>query len=127
MIEKARATGLYAGLEVTDMLAGLRGQRESSADLILAADAMVYVADLAPVLAEARRVLVPGGLLAFTAETHGGDSVILGRGLRYAHAAAYVRGSVEAAGLSVALLEDLSARNEDHVPVPGLVAVAVKA
>ena len=126
MIEKARATGLYAELEVTDMLAGLRGQRESSADLILAADAMVYVADLAPVLAEARRVLVPGGLLAFTAETHGGDSVILGRGLRYAHAAAYVRGSVEAAGLHVALLEDLSARNEDHLPVPGLVAVASK-
>jgi predicted TPR repeat methyltransferase len=126
MIEKARATGLYAELEVTDMLAGLRGQRESSADLILAADAMVYVADLAPVLAEARRVLVPGGLLAFTAETHGGDGVILGRGLRYAHAAAYVRGSVEAAGLHVALLEDLSARNEDHLPVPGLVAVASK-
>ena len=126
MIEKARATGLYAELEVTDMLTGLRGQRESGAELILAADAMVYVADLAPVLAEARRVLVPGGLLAFSAETHGGAGVVLGRGLRYAHAAAYVRGSIEAAGLNLALLEDLSARNEDHVPVPGLVAVAAK-
>jgi hypothetical protein len=37
-----------------------------------------------------------------------------------------VRGSIEAAGLNLALLEDLSARNEDHVPVPGLVAVAAK-
>ena len=27
---------------------------------------MVYVADLAPVLAEAARVLAPGGLFAFT-------------------------------------------------------------
>ena len=53
MIEKARATGLYAELEVADMLQGLRGKPEASADLILAADAMVYVADLAPVLAEA--------------------------------------------------------------------------
>ncbi len=88
MIEKARLTGLYAQLEVADMLEGLRGKPDASADLILAADAMVYVADLAPVLREAKRVLTPGGLVAFTVETHGGDGVILGEGLRYAHGAA---------------------------------------
>jgi predicted TPR repeat methyltransferase len=38
MIEKARLTGLYAELEVTDMLEGLRGTPDASADLILAAD-----------------------------------------------------------------------------------------
>lgn len=65
MIEKARATGLYAGLEVTDMLEGLRSAPDSRADLLLAADAMVYVADLSPVLQQIR-VLAPGGLLAFT-------------------------------------------------------------
>ena len=53
MIEQARATGFYAELEVADMVQGLRGKPDASADLILAADAMVYVADLAPVLAEA--------------------------------------------------------------------------
>jgi predicted TPR repeat methyltransferase len=127
MIEKARLTGLYAELEVTDMLQGLRGRGDASADLILAADAMVYVADLAPVLAEASRVLASGGLLAFTAETHGDDGVILGERLRYAHGAAYVGGAVETAGLNVSLLENRSARNEDHAPVPGLVAVAAKA
>jgi predicted TPR repeat methyltransferase len=126
MIERARATGLYAELEVADMLQGLRAQPDAAANLILAADAMVYVADLAPVLAEAARVLVPGGLLAFTAETHDGDGVILGEGLRYAHAATCVRDSVAAAGLSLSLLEDRSARNEDNTPVPGLVAVAAK-
>jgi len=126
MIERARASGLYAELEVTDMLRGLRGRAEKSADLILAADAMVYVADLAPVLMEAERVLRPGGLLAFTTETHSGEGVIIGAGLRYAHAAAYVRASVEAAGLELSLLEDRSARNEDNFPVPGLVAVAAK-
>ena len=46
MIEKAKATGLYAELEVGDMLEGLRGEPEASADLVLAADAMVYVPDL---------------------------------------------------------------------------------
>jgi predicted TPR repeat methyltransferase len=126
MIERSRATGLYAELDVADMLQGLRARPDASADLILAADAMVYVAELAPVLAEAARVLAPGGLLAFTAETHDGEGVVIGQGLRYAHAAAYVRAVVESAGLELPLLEDRSARNEDHAPVPGLVAVAAK-
>ena len=126
MIEKARATGLYAQLEVAEMLEGLRGKPDASADLILAADAMVYVAELVPVLREARRALVPGGLLAFTVETHRGEGVILGEGLRYAHGAGYVRSSVSDAGLVLSRLEDLSARNEDNEPVPGLVVVAAK-
>jgi len=126
MIELARSTGFYAELEVADMVQGLRGRVDASADLILAADAMVYVADLASVLAEAKRVLAAGGLLAFTTETHAGEGVIIGDGLRYAHSPAYVRAAVEAAGLQLSLLEHRSARNEDNIPVPGLVAVASK-
>jgi len=126
MIEQARATGLYARLEVAEMVEGLRNKPDAGADLILAADAVVYLSDLAPLLCEARRVLVRGGLLAFTSETHGGDCVILGEGLRYAHSAGYLRASIEAAGLALSRLEDLSARNEDNAPVPGLVVVAKK-
>ena len=126
MIERARLTGLYAELEVADMAQGLCGKPDAGADLILAADAMVYVADLAPVLREVSRVLVKGGLLAFTLETHGGDGVILGHGLRYAHGAAHVRAAVAAAGLTLSRLDELSARNEDNMPVPGLVVVAEK-
>jgi predicted TPR repeat methyltransferase len=126
MIERARATRLYGELKVAEMTEGLRGKPDASADLILAADAMIYLADLAPVLREAKRVLVPGGLLAFTAETHGGNGVVLGEGLRYAHGAHYLRASIDAAGLVLSRLEDLSARNEDNAPVPGLVAVAAK-
>jgi predicted TPR repeat methyltransferase len=126
MIEKARATGLYAKLEVADMVRGLRDTPDASADLILAADAMVYLPNLAPVLREVKRVLVTGGLLAFTVETHGGDGIVLGEGLRYAHSAGYVRGSIGEAGLMLSRCEDLSARNEDNAPVPGLVVVAAK-
>ena len=127
MIEKAKATGLYAELEVGDMLEGLRTRPEASADLVLAADAMVYVPELVPVLTEVSRVLAAGGLLAFTLERHAGDGVILGDGLRYAHSPHYVRAALAVAGLTFSQIEELSFRNEINVPVPGLVVVAAKA
>ncbi|MGQ0681997.1 methyltransferase domain-containing protein [Bradyrhizobium sp.] len=126
MLEKARASGLYAELEVADMAAGLASKPDASADFVLAADAMVYVADLAPVLGQAHRVLAPGGLIAFTTETHPGEGVILGNGLRYAHAAAHVREALAAANLKLALLQEASPRDEGNAPVPGLVVVATR-
>ena len=126
MIERARSSGLYAQLEVAEMVEGLRSKPDASAEIVLAADAMVYLSDLAPVLHEVKRVLVTGGLLAFTVETHRGDGVMLGEGLRYAHAAPYVRASIRDAGLALSQFEELSARNEDNVPAPGLVVVATR-
>jgi len=126
MIKEARTTGLYAELEVADMIEGLRGKRDASANLIVAADAMVYLADLVPVLTEARRVLAQGGTLAFTLESHDGSGVILGAGLRYAHAAEYVRTAIAKAGLKILTIEPASPRNENNEPVRGLVVVAEK-
>ena len=87
---------------------------------------MVYLSDLAAVLQEVKRVLVAGGLLAFTVETHSGEGVILGEGLRYAHSTGHVRASIGDAGLTLSRCEDSSARNEDNTPVPGLVVIATK-
>ena len=126
MIAQARETGLYAALEVDDMTAGLQRQPDLSADLVLAADAMVYVGDLAPVLAEAHRVLRPSGLVTFTVETHDGEGVIMGNGLRYAHGAEYVRGVIQSTGLQLKHLEPASPRTEEQLPVRGLAVVATR-
>ncbi|WFU80879.1 methyltransferase domain-containing protein [Bradyrhizobium sp. CIAT3101] len=126
MIKEARATGLYAELEVADMIEGLRGKADGYANLVVAADAFVYLSDLAPVLTEAKRVLATGGVLAFTLETHDGDGTVLGEGLRYAHSAEYARGAIAKAGLKLLTLEPCSPRNENNEPVRGLVVVAEK-
>ncbi|WP_404551181.1 class I SAM-dependent DNA methyltransferase [Bradyrhizobium niftali] len=126
MIREARASGLYAELEVADMIEGLRGKGDASANLVVAADAFVYLSDLAPVLTEAVRVLASGGVLAFTLETHDGSGIVLGEGLRYAHSAEYVRGAIAQAGLKLLTLEPASPRNENNEPVRGLVVVAEK-
>ena len=124
MIKEARATELYAELEVADMIEGMRTKAETSANLVVAADAFVYLSDLVPVLVEAKRVLVAGGTLAFTLETHDGSGIVLGEGLRYAHGAEYVRKAVSGAGLKLLSLEEASPRTEDDQPVRGLVVVA---
>jgi predicted TPR repeat methyltransferase len=127
MIERARAGGHYAELEVAEIVDGLRRRVTVSADLVLAADVLIYLHDLAPVLAEVTRVLAPGGLLAFTAESHDGAGVILGEGLRYAYSESYVRTSIAASGLTLGRLDHISTRNEGNVAVPGMVVVAIKA
>ncbi|MET4251973.1 methyltransferase domain-containing protein [Bradyrhizobium sp. LA6.12] len=126
MIKEARATELYAELEVADMIEGLRTKGDTSANLVVAADAFVYLSDLAPVLTEAQRVLVSGGVLAFTLETHDGSGIVLGEGLRYAHSAEYVRDAMAKAGLKLLTLEPASPRIENNEPVRGLVVVAEK-
>jgi predicted TPR repeat methyltransferase len=126
MVEIARAKGRYRRLEVDDLSAFLGHEAEASADLILAADVFVYCAELRPILAESARILSPCGIVAFTVETHDGEGVVLGAGLRYAHAEPLVRALLAEAGLNVLVLERVSTRQEGDVPVPGLVAVAAR-
>jgi predicted TPR repeat methyltransferase len=87
---------------------------------------MVYVHDMAPLLAEVARVLAPGGLFAFTLESHAGEGVVLGEGLRYACSAATARTLIAASGLLLEQLEPASSRNESGAQVPGLIGVAAK-
>ena len=109
------------------MLEGLRGKPDAGADLILAADAMVYVRGHRAADARGRSACWRRRALGI----HGRNPCAArascsATGLRYAHSAAYVRASIGDAGLDLSRLEDLSARNEDNAPVPGLVVVAAK-
>ena len=124
MIEQARQLELYDRLQVADMVEALREEPNGAADLIFSADAVVYLSELAPLFAEVARVLAPGGLFACTLETHDGDGVILGAGLRYAHSATYVSETLRQAGLTELHATPTSTRDEGGVPVPGLVIVA---
>jgi predicted TPR repeat methyltransferase len=126
MIAKARAKGLYDRLAAAELRQFLAAEADAHAryHLLLAADVFVYVGDLAPVAAAAARVLAPGGLFAFTVETHSGAGVVLQQTLRYAHGAAHVRAATESGGLAVLHLAEASTRTEKGVPVAGLVVVA---
>lgn len=128
MAEFARRRGCYSAVHVGDMAAFLAGQGTDGADLLIAADSLVYLDDLAPLFADAARVLQQHGLFVFTLETHDGQSdepgVILGEKLRYRHAPDYVRAALSAAGLTPVIQRHASTRLDGNVPVPGLLVVA---
>jgi predicted TPR repeat methyltransferase len=126
MTEHARRTGRYNHLHVADLADFLAREGARCADLVIAADSLPYVSDLAPLLRAVARVLDDGGLFAFTVETHDGDGVLLRETLRYAHGAGHVRAALAGAGLSCISLARKSSRKEKDVPVPGLVVVGAK-
>jgi predicted TPR repeat methyltransferase len=126
MLAKARMKGIYDRLVESDIATFFAEDAAQGAryDLIVAADVLIYVDTLTPLLADAARVAAPSGLIAFDVETHGGRGSILRDTLRYAHAAAQVRGAIAAAGLRLVSLESAVSRNEKGAPVPGFVVVA---
>jgi predicted TPR repeat methyltransferase len=124
MAAAARRKGVYAETVVGDMVEFIAGRPEGSCDLVVAGDALVYLADLAPVCRAVARALAPDGLFAFTTETHVGPGIVLGEKLRYAHGADHVRAALAAAGLVPFALDPAATRSEGGVMVPGLVVVA---
>ncbi|CAA7612454.1 Methyltransferase [Candidatus Terasakiella magnetica] len=123
MIEKARERNLYDELIVGDLVAVLT-ERGGRYDLLVAADVLVYLGDLAPVLRAAANALRPRGVFAFTVERDDEiGSYALGPKQRYAHAPDYVRAEAEAAGFTVAVQENVSTRQDGGHDVPGLMVV----
>jgi predicted TPR repeat methyltransferase len=126
MIAKAAARGIYDETHVAKIEDFLSAAAADQAryDLVLAADVLVYVSDLAPVFAGIAEILAPDGLFAFTVETHSGGGTTLLPTLRFAHGESHVRGVLGASGLTVRHLAKTSIRSEKGVPVEGLVVVA---
>lgn len=126
MVDKARARGLYDSLGVGDVTTALDAEPEAW-DLLTAADVLVYLGDLFPVMAAAARALRPGGWFAATMERlDAEDGFVLGPTRRYAHSDAHLRAAAGAAGLALRLLEPCSSRQERRQPVPGSVFVVEK-
>ncbi|NNM70921.1 class I SAM-dependent DNA methyltransferase [Enterovirga aerilata] len=126
MARKAEAKGIYDEVEIGELLPWLEAWPEGAADLVLAADVFVYLADLAPVFAAAARALDREGLFAFTVQHHGGDGIILGEDQRYAHGEAHLRSLAAASSLDPVILERVSTRQDRGQDVPGLLLVLAR-
>lgn len=121
-IEAARAKEIYDRLVVEDLNDFLSAEPEASVDLLLAADALVYIGDLSTVFAQARRALKLDGRFALTLQS-GESGFAVGPDLRFAHAPDYVRELADSSNLAVAGLTQAALRREAGRDVLGLVVV----
>lgn len=122
MIDKARARGIYDHLAVADLESALAAPGPTY-DLILAADTLVYLGDLAAVFKTAFTRLARDGFFLFTVE-QAEAGFELGPKRRWRHGEAYLRRLAEEAGFSVAGFLAATPRHEAGAPVPGF-AVAL--
>ena len=124
MIARAKARGLYDYLAVADLETAL-AQEGPTYDLILAADTLVYLGDLAAVFQAAARRLAPDGFFLFTVEK-AQDGFALGPKRRWRHSETYLRDTAQSAGLSVAGLLEAAPRRENNQPVEGFAVALMK-
>ncbi len=125
MIAAARAKGLYDRLLVGNIQDFLAAEPAASADLLIAADVLCYIGDLAAILRAASDVLEPGGLFALTLQK-GGGTFGLGADLRFAHAPPYVEGTAAARGLTTAVMDEAPLRRDAGADLVGLIVVLRK-
>lgn len=123
MIEKARRTGRYRTLAVGEVTAFLEADDAPQYDLIVAADVLVYLGDLAAVLGAACRRAAPNGLCAFTVQAKDAEGYALGADMRFAHSEAYLRAQAVAMGWRVETLNPAVTRQDAGRDVPGYVVV----
>jgi predicted TPR repeat methyltransferase len=123
MVALAHKRHLYRELIVGDVVEVL-GTREYT--LLLAADVLVYIGDLAPLFAAAAEALSPLGLFAFTVQAHGGEGFILGPDLRYHHSLPCIATVAKSVGLRMLHSAPCITREDAGEPVKGHVVILEK-
>jgi predicted TPR repeat methyltransferase len=124
MIEAARARGIYDELLLGDLETVLHmpGTRY---DLILAADTMIYIGDLAPTFSGVAKRLEPEGFYIFAVErTQDGEWQQTPQN-RFRHSLAYIQNEAARAGLSFVDAVECVLRQEATTRVAGF-AIALK-
>lgn len=90
MIQEAYKLAVYDDLIAGDVVEEMRGL-EPPFDLVIAADTLVYIRDLAPTFSAVNRLLGAGGLFVFSIEVATKDDFSVRASIRVAHSAEYIR------------------------------------
>ncbi|WEF32622.1 tetratricopeptide repeat protein [Pseudoduganella chitinolytica] len=120
MLAQARELGVYDTLACAELTAYL-AHESAHWDVLAAADVLVYIGDLDPVLAAARQALRAGDLFVLSVEALEGEGYALRASGRYAHAAGYVASVAARHGFAVREQVACTLREDSGEPVAGLV------
>lgn len=134
MLAKAAEKGVYdhlgqADLSLEPLLSGVfaAGLQAGRADLITAADVLMYLGDLNGVMMIVRKLAADGAVFAFSVEdAELSAGYVLRDSLRFAHSEAYVREMLAGHGFAVRDLARSVIRMDAGKPVHGILFIACK-
>ncbi|MFT5683016.1 MAG: putative TPR repeat methyltransferase [Myxococcota bacterium] len=118
MLAQAKERGLYTSLHHSRLLDFLHTEGPRY-DLFIAADVLVYIGDLKPLLAAMAVRAQPGALAVLSTEHTEGDGYLLRESGRYAHSRAYLRTAATEAGFSVIQLRTERLRRDQQQWITG--------
>lgn len=100
MVDAAREKNLYDSLHVSEIVSFLEYNQQPAYDLMISADVLPYLGDLAPVFSAARRCAAAGAHYLFSVEHDGSetDRPQLLKSGRFSHSPRYIESTAEAAG-----------------------------
>ena len=132
MLSKAAEKQVYdllgvADLSLTAAQSGLFGPGRAAhrADLISAADVLIYLGSLDTLFTLVGELAAPGAVLAFSVEDAGaGNGFRLGRSLRYAHSQNYIREVCSRHGFVIRAETSTVIRLDAGVAITGLLFIA---
>ncbi len=126
MLGQAARHGVYDRFHQVNLLDALQATPENLYHVITALDVFIYVGNLDTAIADAYRILLPGGRFVFSCETGTGADYALQGSYRYTHQRSYVQRLLQQAGFENISAEDRVLRMEANQPVQSLLFTARK-
>ena len=122
MLAKAEERGIYRHLSAGDAAAVLASDQNLAGPygLIVAADVFIYIGEITALLATLADRLLPGGIIAFSVETHTGTGIAIRSSGRFGHAPAYIEDLAGENDLTILAQEAHAIRLEREIPIPGM-------
>lgn len=132
MLAKAEEKGLYDHLGQADLSLEAKASglfppvlTQHRADLVAAADVMMYLGSLETVMPLVSALLKPSGFFAFSVEDAGDEQrFVLRESLRYAHSKSYVIDLLERSGFSPMEIRKTTIRKDAGKPLSGILFLA---
>ncbi|PYE86644.1 methyltransferase domain-containing protein [Phyllobacterium leguminum] len=125
MLRKAEEKGFYDRLAKGDV--NELKKPDNPVDLVVAADVFVYVGALDRAFANIATIMEPGGLFAFSVETHedaSQEELVLQPSLRFTHSVVYVRRLLDQHGFEPLEMNKATIRHDRGEPLTGIITVA---
>ena len=128
MLDEAAKHNVYARLHQVNLLDALEATDANEYEVIVACDVFIYLGALDAAIANAFKVLRPGGWMFFSCEDtpDDGPDFVVRKSMRYAQSRQYVKRLLGTAGFSTPLIEEIDVRMEQDGAIAGFLVSVQK-